>query len=130
MRKIKLLISYDGTDFQGWQRQPGAATIQGTVENVLSQLYSEPIKIKGSGRTDAGTHAVGQIAHFEAPKIFSKEERLVRAINSLLPDSIVVKTAWQAPDDFHALFSARRKTYIYRIWNHPVRSALWRQRAL
>lgn len=131
MRKIKLLISYDGTDYQGWQRQSaGASTVQGALETVLTQVYSEPIKIVGSGRTDAGTHAVGQVAHFDAPKIFNKEERLVRAVNSLLPDSIVVKDAWHAPDDFHALFSARRKTYIYRIWNHPIRSALWRNRAL
>lgn len=130
MRKIKLLLSYDGTDFQGWQRQIGVPSIQATVESVLTQLYSEPVKIKGSGRTDAGTHAIGQVAHFEAPKIFGKEERLIRAINSLLPDSIVAKEAWLAPDDFHALFSARRKTYIYRIWNHPIRSALWRNRAL
>jgi tRNA pseudouridine38-40 synthase len=130
VRKIKLLISYDGADFQGWQRQPGKPTIQGTLESVLTQLYGEPIKIVGSGRTDAGTHAVGQVAHFAAPKIFGKEERLVRALNSLLPDSIVVKDAWLAPDDFHALFSCKRKTYLYRIWNHPVKSALWRGRAL
>ena len=130
MRKIKLLISYDGSDFQGWQRQPGASTVQGTLEHVLTQIYNEPVRIKGSGRTDTGVHAVGQVAHFEAPKILQKEERLVRALNSLLPETIVVKKAWLAPDDFHSLFSARRKTYIYRIWNHPVRSALWYKRAL
>jgi tRNA pseudouridine38-40 synthase len=130
MAKIKLLISYDGTEFQGWQRQPGGATIQGTVENVLTQIYSEPVKVVGSGRTDAGTHAVGQVAHFVPPKPFAQEKRLVRALNSLLPDSIAVKAAWHAPDDFHALFSAKRKTYVYRIWNHPIRSALWRNRAL
>ena len=130
MRKIKLLVSYDGTDFLGWQRQSDPATVQGTLEQALSQLYNEPVKVVGSGRTDAGTHAVGQVAHFAAPKILNKEERLLRALNSLLPDSVVVKGAWLAPDDFHALFSARRKTYIYRIWNHPIRSALWRKRAL
>lgn len=130
MRKIKLLLSYDGTDFLGWQRQPSSPTVQGTVEAVLSQLYNEPIKIVGSGRTDAGTHAVGQVAHFQAPKILNREERLLYAMNSLLPDSIVVKGAWLADDEFHSLFSAQRKTYIYRIWNHPIRSALWRKRAL
>lgn len=130
MRKIKLLLSYDGTDFSGWQRQPGCTTVQGTLEHCLSQLYNQPIKVKGSGRTDAGTHAVGQVAHFEAPKVMVKEERLVHALNSLLPDTIAVKNAWEAPEDFHALFSARRKTYIYRIWNHPQRSALWNKRAL
>jgi tRNA pseudouridine38-40 synthase len=131
MRKIKLLLTYDGTEFQGWQRQQnGVATVQGTLEHVLTQIYSEPIRVIGSGRTDAGTHAVGQVAHFEAPKVLQKEERLVRALNSLLPDSIAVKGAWLAPDDFHALASARRKTYIYRIWNHPIRSPLWNKRAL
>jgi tRNA pseudouridine38-40 synthase len=130
MNKIKLHLSYDGTDFQGWQRQPGAPTIQGTLEGVLSQIFSESIKVVGSGRTDAGTHAVGQIAHFTPSKPFAQEKRLVRALNSLLPDSIVVKNAWKAPDDFHSLFSARCKTYIYRIWNDPIRSALWRNRAL
>ncbi len=131
MRKIKLLLSYDGTGYRGWQRQLGDdLTIQGTLEDVLSQIYNEPIKITGSGRTDAGTHAVGQVAHYLAPKILQKEERLTHALNSLLPDSIVVKGAWLAPDDFHARKSARRKTYVYRIWNHPVRSALWRERAL
>ena len=84
MSKIKLLLSYDGTEFQGWQRQPGTATVQGTVENVLTQIYNEPVKVVGSGRTDAGTHAVGQVAHFVAPKPFKGEDRFVRAINSLL----------------------------------------------
>lgn len=130
MRKIKLLISYDGTGFQGWQRQPDKPSVQATIEEALSRIYDQPIKIVGSGRTDAGTHAVGQVAHFEAPKTIAKEERLQRALNSMLPDSVVIKGIWLAPDDFHALFSARRKTYIYRIWNHPIRSALWRERAL
>jgi len=131
MRKIRLLLTYDGTDFSGWQRQiEGVSTVQGTLEAVLSQIYSEPIGVIGSGRTDAGTHAVGQVVHFEAPKILAKEERLVRALNSLLPDSIAVKGAWLAPDEFHSLASARRKTYIYRIWNHPIRAPLWHNRAL
>lgn len=130
MRKIRLLLSYDGTPFQGWQKQPGFTTVQGTVEEVLSQLYSEPVKVVGSGRTDSGTHAVGQVAHFEAPKKLGSEGKLVRSLNALLPPTIAVKGAWLAPEDFHALASARRKTYIYRIWNHPIRSALWFQRAL
>ncbi|NJL24064.1 MAG: tRNA pseudouridine synthase A [Calothrix sp. SM1_5_4] len=130
MRKIKLLLSYDGTPYQGWQKQPGLATIQGSLETVLTQLYNEPVRVIGSGRTDAGTHAVGQVAHFEAPKILRSEDKLLRGLNALLPETIAVKSLWLAPDDFHALASARRKTYIYRIWNHPVRSALWNHRAL
>lgn len=130
MRKIKLLLSYDGTGFQGWQKQPGLSTVQGTLEAVLSQIYNEPIKVIGSGRTDAGTHAVAQVAHFDAPKVIAREERLVRALNGLLPETIVCKGAWLAPDDFHALASAKRKTYVYRVWNSPFRSALWNKRAL
>jgi tRNA pseudouridine38-40 synthase len=130
MRVIKLLLSYDGTDFQGWQKQPGRSTVQTSLETVLSQIYNEPIRITGSGRTDSGTHAVGQVAHFIAPKVLSTEHKLMRAMNAMLPDSVVVKGAWEAPTEFHARKSAVRKTYIYRIWNHPTRSALWRQRAL
>lgn len=130
MRKIRLHLSYDGTDFQGWQKQPGAPTVQGTLEAVLTQIYSEPVKCMGSGRTDAGTHAVQQVVHFEAPKTLGHEDRLVRALNAMLPESMVVRGAWLAPADFHALYSARRKTYIYRIWNGPTRSALWNKRAL
>ena len=130
MRTIKLLLSYDGIDFQGWQKQPGALTVQTTVETVLSQIYNEPIKIIGSGRTDAGTHAVGQVAHFIAPKVLTTEARLIRALNAMLPDSVVCKGAWEAPPEFHARKSAVRKTYVYRVWNHELRSALWRNRAL
>lgn len=130
LTKIRLTLSYDGTHFQGWQKQPGLSTVQGTLESVLSQIYNEPIKVIASGRTDAGAHAIAQVAHFQAPIAPAREERLIRALNALLPDGIVVKAAFKAPDDFHALFSARRKTYIYRIWNHPIRSALWNQRAL
>ncbi len=130
MRKIRLLISYDGVPFDGWQKQPGRSTVQGTLETVLTQIYNEPIKTIGSGRTDAGTHAVGQVVHFEAPKILAREDKLVRSLNALLPETIAVKGAWLAPEEFHALASAQRKTYIYRLWNHPIRSALWHQRAL
>ncbi len=130
MHKIKLLISYDGTPYLGWQKQPGHPTVQGLLESVLTQIYNEPIRTIGSGRTDTGTHAVGQVAHYEAPKTLPNEAKLVRSLNALLPESICIKEAWLAPEDFHALASARRKTYIYRIWNHPVRSALWANRAL
>src|SRR4051812_6535899 len=102
MRKIRLLLSYDGTDFQGWQKQPGRSTVQGTLEDVLAQIYAEPVKVVASGRTDAGTHAVGQVAHFEAPKVLAREDKLVRGLNALLPPSVVTKRAWLAPDDFHA----------------------------
>jgi tRNA pseudouridine38-40 synthase len=128
--RIRLLLSYNGSEFQGWQKQPGRTTVQGILENVLTQIYSEPVRVIGSGRTDAGTHAVGQVAHYDAPKKLARQDKLVRSLNALLPPSAVVKSAWEAPEDFHALASARRKTYVYRIWNHPIRSALWHERAL
>lgn len=128
--RIRLLLSYDGVQFQGWQKQPGRNTVQGHLEQVLTQIYSEPIRVVGSGRTDAGTHAVGQVAHYEAPKKLARQDKLIRSLNALLPASIAVKAAWEAPEDFHALASAKRKTYVYRVWNHPIRSALWHNRAL
>lgn len=129
-RRIKLVLSYDGTPFQGWQRQTRTeATIQGELERVLSRIYDCPITVIGSGRTDSGTHAVAQVAHFDAPKIIPTEPKLIRALNGLLPESVVVKSVSLAPPDFHAMFSVTRKTYIYRVWNHPVRSALWHLRA-
>lgn len=129
-QRYRLLLSYDGTAYQGWQKQPGRPTVQGALENVLTQIYAEPVRAVASGRTDAGTHAVGQVVHFDAPKPLAREDKLIRSLNALLPSDIVTKAAWRAPEDFHALASARRKTYIYRIWNHPIRSALWLNRAL
>ena len=100
------------------------------LEGALGQLYSVPIQTTGSGRTDSGTHAVAQVVHFEAPKILRNEGNLLRALNAILPPTICVKGAWLAPEDFHARASARRKTYVYKIWNARERSALWYQRAL
>lgn len=122
LQKVKLLLSYDGSKFAGWQRQnDGSVTIQETVENVLSKIFNEPVKISGSGRTDAGVHALGQVAHFLAPKDPSRY-KLLRGMNALLPDSIAARSAWIAPDEFHARMSAERKTYKYHIYNYPLRS--------
>lgn len=121
---LRLLVAYDGTDFGGWQKQvQGKPTVQGTLEDVFSRLFDEPIQVVGSGRTDAGVHAVGQVAHLKTSKDPSRYE-LVRAANGLLPAGIVVRKAWHAPEDFHALFSATHKTYRYWIWNNQVPSAL------
>lgn len=115
--KVKLLIQYDGTDFEGWQRQPeGKPTIQALVEKAVSQIFAEEIHVQASGRTDSGVHALGQVAHFKTSKN-PDSYNLVKAINSLLPRTIGIKKAWLAPDDFHAQRSATSKTYIYRIWN-------------
>ncbi|MBK7844961.1 MAG: tRNA pseudouridine(38-40) synthase TruA [Bdellovibrionales bacterium] len=122
--RIRLLISYDGTDFGGWQKQPrGKPTIQGSLEEVFTQLFDEPVKVIGSGRTDSGVHAIGQVAHLVTTKN-PRRYKLLRAANSLLPSGIVVRQAWEAPREFHAMASATHKTYRYWILNRPFPSAL------
>ena len=128
--KVRLLLSYDGSDFGGWQRQKQAKpTIQGTLEQALSRIFSEEIRICGSGRTDAGVHAVSQTAHFWTSKEPSRFN-LMRSLNALTPDSIALKGAWLAPAEFHALASAERKTYKYLIYQSPIPSALKARYAL
>lgn len=114
--KIKMLISYDGATFFGWQRQKSVPTIQEKIEQALTKIFSQEIKIFGSGRTDAGAHALGQVAHFVCSDQNKIPKDLCHSINSLCPPQIVIKQAWQVPQDFHALFSAVDKTYIYKIY--------------
>lgn len=124
LQRIKLLVSYDGTDFGGWQTQaPGRPTVQGTLEEALQRLFDKQIRLYGSGRTDAGAHALGQVCHFDSPRELSRF-RLKKALGRWTPDSIAILRAWQAPPEFHSLFSAQKKTYIYRILNRPEPSAL------
>lgn len=120
MTKVKLLITYDGTEYEGWQRQAsGRPTLQETLEIALSRLFNTRITVIASGRTDAGVHAENQVVHFKAPKD-PAAMNLVRALNSLLPESMAVKKAWIAPEEFHAQKSAIGKTYIYSIHNSPI----------
>ena len=135
-QRIRILLSYEGTDFSGWQRQAlGQRTIQDSLEKALSQLFNEPITVIGSGRTDARVHAHGQVAHFDTSRDIAKYDFLY-ALRGLLPRSIGVRKAWLAPRAFHARNSAVRKTYRYRILNaaHPspfLRNyALWIRRSL
>jgi len=116
MRNHKLILAYDGTDFCGWQRQPEARTVQGEMENVLSKITRQKVTIMGAGRTDAGVHARRQAAHFRTDTRLPLGE-LFRASNALLPPDIRILSLTGAPDSFHALRSARSKTYEYRIWN-------------
>jgi tRNA pseudouridine38-40 synthase len=124
MHRIKLLVSYDGTDYSGWQIQAaGQQTVQGTLERALEKIFLQPLRVHGSGRTDAGAHALGQVCHFDAPRdIASYNFR--KALGRWTPDSIAIRDVWHAPDDFHSLFSAQKKTYKYRILNSKVPSAL------
>ena len=124
MRNIKLILEYDGSGFFGFQKQPGRPTIQENLERALTKLLNRPSKIKGaSGRTDAGVHAACQTVHFKTDSKLSPA-KIQTGLNALLPPSIAVTGIEEAPADFHARFSPSNKTYLYQIWNHPVRSPL------
>jgi len=119
MRNIKLVLTYDGTDFSGWQVQPDCPTIQGTLASAIGRITGEKVLPQGSGRTDAGVHALAQVAGFltESP---IPAENFVKALNDILPPSIRVLEASEAAPEFHARKSARAKTYRYRIYRGPV----------
>jgi tRNA pseudouridine38-40 synthase len=116
MRTIKLVVQYDGSDYVGWQRQGKGVSVQGLIEAALSKIDGAPVTLHGAGRTDAGVHAVGQVA---SARVRSPIEdwQLVRALNAHLPEAIRVTELTTVPDGFHARFSATAKTYEYRIWN-------------
>ncbi|MBN2409227.1 MAG: tRNA pseudouridine(38-40) synthase TruA [Candidatus Aminicenantes bacterium] len=118
MRVTKLVLSYDGTDFCGWQRQPDKRTVQGVIEKALAKLCGKRIAVAGAGRTDAGVHAQGQVASFEAA-LRLQGDALRRALNALLPGDVRILSAGSAPPGFHARRSARSKVYRYRILNSP-----------
>lgn len=120
LKNYKLVITYDGSRYQGWQRQKSSPnTIQGKIENVLSILYSTNIEINGSGRTDAGAHAKNQVANYKAEDIYDCEY-ILNYLNSYLPDDIAVKEVLECDMRFHARLSAKRKTYEYRILNSCI----------
>ena len=125
MRNIRLIIEYDGTAYCGWQRQVNGLSIQEVLEGCIGRMTGERVRLNGSGRTDAGVHALGQVANFRTDSRLG-ERNLLMGINSLLPPDIVVREVREAADDFHARFAARSKTYLYRICNRPVRSPLER----
>jgi tRNA pseudouridine38-40 synthase len=123
LRNIRLLLEYDGTRYHGWQRQADAVTIQGVLEAAVARLTGEAVAIIGSGRTDAGVHARGQVANFRTTSAIPLRA-FHQGLNSLLPRDIAVLSAAEAPPEFHARKSARAKTYEYRILNRPNRSPL------
>ena len=123
---FKLLLQYDGTDFHGWQVQENVALHTGRVGRVIGMLDDRPVKVAGSGRTDAGVHAEGQVATVRLEREFTPD-RLAAAINGNIWRDIRVMKAEIVPDEFHARFSALRKTYVYRIVNAPVMSPFWRR---
>ena len=111
----KCTCAYDGTDFEGWQRQPSGTAVQNLVEVALAQIFGRPIQIQGSGRTDAGVHARGQCFHFDADWAHSPD-KLVRALHSTLPSVIRIHSVRQVSDKFHARFSVKGKRYLYRYY--------------
>ena len=126
MRSVRLVLAYDGTDFQGWQRQPSGLTIQGVLEEEIGRIAGETVKLYGSGRTDAGVHALHQVANFKTDCRIPCAN-LAKALNDRLPPTIRVKDAGEVPDEFHARYSVRSKTYRYRILQASICSPfLWR----
>jgi tRNA pseudouridine38-40 synthase len=121
---FKLLIQYDGTDFHGWQVQDGLRTVQGELIRVLSLLDDREVRVHGSGRTDAGVHAEGQVASVELQRPFTPL-KLVRAINGNLECDLRIISVEVAADEFHARYSAIGKTYLYRLVNDAVMSPFW-----
>jgi len=129
MINIKLVIEYDGTNYYGWQRIPGKKTIQGTIESVLSKILNEDVKITGASRTDAGVHALSQVANFKTKKVLNLN-KLKKALNRMLPPDIVIKRISKVNLKFHARYSKKLRHYRYVILNSKVPSAFQRNFAL
>lgn len=120
----KLLLQYDGTDFHGWQIQEGRRTVQGELTQALSLIEGRSVNVHGSGRTDAGVHAEGQVANVEIQREITAT-KLRAAINGNIGKDVRVLSCEVVADDFHARYSALEKTYVYRIVNGPVISPFW-----
>ncbi|MGL4697920.1 tRNA pseudouridine(38-40) synthase TruA [Enterococcus larvae] len=126
MRNIKLTIEYDGGRYLGWQRLGNSdKTIQGKIENLLTQMTGEKIEIIGSGRTDAGTHARGQVANFKTGAVLTVNE-MITTLNHQLPRDIVITNIEEVPERFHARYNAAGKKYSYYVWNDVIPSAFER----
>lgn len=119
MRRLRFQVAYDGTDFYGWQVQPGLPTIQGSLEEVISAIEGGPVSVEGSGRTDAGVHAFAQIAAVTLKNPIPPDN-FRRAVNRLLPPTVRVSHVQEAAPDFHPRFRAKRKTYEFRIYREEV----------
>ena len=130
MRNIRMLLQYEGTRYQGWQRQTSSDnTIQGKLETLLTRMCDEPIEIQASGRTDAGVHAAGQVANFHTDSKMSLEE-MQTYINTYLPEDIAVIGISEAAPRFHSRLNATGKCYVYRVINSDIPDVFWRRYAL
>jgi tRNA pseudouridine38-40 synthase len=120
IRNIKMVLAYEGTNYAGFQRQSNGPTIQGLLEDKLAMILNCKVKIIGSGRTDAGVHAYGQVVNFKTVKQLSAL-KIQKALNSLLPEDILIRSAEETVLDFHARYSSKNKTYSYNIYNDEAR---------
>jgi tRNA pseudouridine38-40 synthase len=125
--RIAIGVAYDGRGFAGWQSQPGGATIQDRLEAALAGIANAPVRATAAGRTDAGVHATGQVAHFDTAAE-RPETAWVRGVNAQLPEAIAVQWACAVDAEFHARYSATSRTYAYVLYNHPVRPAVFNGR--
>ncbi len=128
-RRIALLVQYDGTDFNGFQIQDNGRTVQQEIENGLKVLLREKIRIKASGRTDSGVHALGQVIHFDTGSNVTLD-RICLGLNGIFPHDISIKNAFEVDSSFDARFSAVEREYLYLIYNHPQRTPFMRYRAM
>lgn len=121
--RLKLTIAYDGAGLEGWQSQPGGNTVQDHLERAVAETAKQPVRVHGSGRTDAGVHALAQVVHFDVPEGISMNPfNWVPALNTKLPAALRVMACEEVPADFHARFSATGKTYRYDLSTEPVLS--------
>ena len=119
MRNLKLTLAYDGTEFHGWQIQPQLRTVQGELREALQKLFNHDVAVIGSGRTDAGVHAHGQVANVETIRSMDTDA-VLRGANALLPEEIRILSVEEVSPEFHARRSAKAKTYEYHIWRQPI----------
>lgn len=124
--RVRAVVAYDGTDYQGFQRQPNGPTVQEALEKALARVTGEPTRVLAAGRTDAGVHAEGQVIAFDTRWRHPLAD-LQRALNAVLPDDIAVRQVAEVPPDFHPRYDARSRHYRYTVYNQPVRSPFARR---
>jgi len=128
LRRIKLVIEYDGSFYHGWQIQRDLPSVQEEIEKAIFRVTGEKVSVTGSGRTDTGVHACGQVAHFDTESRIPSEKFAI-VLNTVLPPSVAVLSSKEVSPDFHARFSAVKKTYKYKVLNRPMRSPIMEKRA-
>ncbi|HLK11063.1 MAG TPA: tRNA pseudouridine(38-40) synthase TruA [Candidatus Binatia bacterium] len=125
--QLRLVVEYEGTAYQGWQRQPGGPTVQAVLERALTTALRERVRVRGAGRTDAGVHACGQVAAAAVSRAPTDLGRLRRSLNALTPDDVAIREVTLAADAFDPRRDATSRLYEYRIWNAPAPSPFWRR---